>query len=161
MNLFKILRIAIWLLPLYLGYQLTHQIGVLVSMHFTYEQGEDIVANVTDFRIKQIAAQTNGYVVLDFTTSDGVHVNRRLSLPVQLAAPIQNYAAINIKYRSGASQEIVMTPTYKFHKNMVLVNIAVLFLSFFVVVLIAIWATKFANKRIRDPQEPVFTRVDV
>jgi hypothetical protein len=157
---FKILRLAIWLLPLYLGYQAAYQVTVLTSMHKTYNTGESILAEVTDFRIKQIAAQTNGFVVLDFTSADGTHVNRLLSLPVQLAAPIQNYALIDIKYRAGASQEIVMTPTYRFHKNMVLVNIAVLSLSLLVTVLIALWATRLANAKIKDPVDETFTRVD-
>jgi hypothetical protein len=158
---FKILRWAIWLLPLYLAYQLAFQSQVLHSLQQTYNTGEQIVATVEDFRIKQIASQTNGYVVLSFTTSTGETINRRLSLPVQLAAPIQNMALINIRYRSGVNQEIVMTPNYRFHRNMVIMNIGILVISTLITVLIAIWATSFANKKIKDPDEPKFQRVDV
>lgn len=158
---FKILRWAIWLLPLYVTYQLVYQSQVLYSLQQTYNTGEMIVAKVEDFRIKQIAAQTNGFVVLSFTTAAGDSVNRRLSLPVQLAAPIQNMALINIRYRDGVSQEIVMTPTFKFHRNMVIMNIGVLFISLSITFLIARWATGFANKRIADPNEPQFLRVDL
>lgn len=160
MNWYKILRVIIWALPLYLVYQTTYQGEVLVSMQKTFQEGEVISARVDDFRIKHIASQTNGYVVLDFTSGSGTHVNRRLSLPVQLAAPIQDMANINIRYREGASQEIVMIPTFKFHRNMVLVNIAVLLVSTLITFLIALWATKLSNRRIREPEEPNFVRVD-
>lgn len=158
---FKILRWGIWLLPLYLSYQFVYQSQVLYSLHQTYTTGESIVASVEEFRIKQIASQTNGYVVLNFTTAEGKVVNRKLSLPVQLAAPIQNMALINIRYREGVNQEIVMTPNYRFHRNMVVVNIGILFLSTFITILIAIQATKYANKRITGSKDPRFLRVDV
>jgi hypothetical protein len=159
--MYKILRIAIWLLPLYIGYQLGYQINVLFGMSATYTQGESILAKVEDFRIKQIAAQTNGYIVLDFITANGTHVNRLLSLPVQMAAPLMNFAIVDIKYLEGSTQEIVITATYDVHKNMIIVNIAVLTLSLMIVTMIAVWATRFANRKIQLPDEPVFTRVDI
>lgn len=158
---YKILRWAIWLLPIYLTYQLVYQSQVLFSLQQTYNTGEQIVATVEDFRIKQIASQTNGYVVLNFTTADGENINRRLSLPVQLAAPIQNMALINIRYRHGVNQEIVMTPNYRFHRNMVIMNIGILVISALITVLISCKVTTFANKKIADPDEPQFQRVDV
>jgi hypothetical protein len=158
---FKILKWAIWLLPLYLTYQLVYQSQVLYSLQQTYKTGEQIVAVVEDFRIKQIASQTNGYVVLNFSTASGETINRRLSLPVQLAAPIQNMALINIRYREGVNQEIVMTPNYRFHRNMVIVNIGILIISTLITILIARWASSFASKKIIEPDEPRFRRIDV
>ncbi|MCC5926211.1 MAG: hypothetical protein JJU41_06570 [Bacteroidetes bacterium] len=158
--MYKILRLAIWLLPLYIGYQLGYQMNVLYSMHSTYTTGEIVTARVTDFRIKQIAAQTNGFIVLDFTTSDGTHVNQLLSLPVQMAAPLMNFGMLDVRYNPSNTQDIVITATYQIHRNMVVVNIAVLTLSFMAVVLIAVWATKLANRRIKQPEDPVFVRVD-
>lgn len=157
---YKILRLAIWLLPLYLGYQLLYQANVLIGMQQTYNHGDDIIAEITDFRIKHIASQTNGYVVLRFRSKDGELVEQKLSLPVQLAAPIQNSANVSIRYMKGASQEIVMIPTYPFHQNMVLVNLAVLSISLFFTILVAIWAMKVANRRLVEPEVPIFTRVD-
>jgi hypothetical protein len=159
--MYKFLRIAIWLLPLYIGYQLGYQLTVLTGMAKTYNEGETIMATVEDFRIKQIAAQTNGYIVLDFRTSDGAQVNRLLSLPVQMAARLMNTAAVDIKYLEGSTHDIVITATYDVHKNMVIVNIAVLALSFMAVVMIAVWATRFANRKIQLPDDPVFTRIDL
>jgi hypothetical protein len=159
--MYKILRIAVWLLPLYIGYQLGYQVSVLSGMAKTYSEGESIMAQVEDFRIKQIAAQTNGYIVLDFRTSDGLHVNRLLSLPVQMAAPLMKSAIVDIRYLQGSANDIVITATYAVHKNMVIVNIAVLTLSLMVVTMIAAWATRHANRRILTPAEPVFTRIDL
>ncbi|HAC15969.1 MAG TPA: hypothetical protein DCE78_08510 [Bacteroidetes bacterium] len=158
---YKILKWAVWLLPLYLAYQLTYQTRVLFSMQDTYENGESVIADVIDFRIKQIAAQTNGYVVLRFTTADGATTEQRLSLPVQLAAPIQNSAKINIRYIKDNFQNIVMTPTFRFHRNMVIVNIGVLTVSTLITFLIAIWGAGIARKRLVEPEVPNFVRTDL
>jgi hypothetical protein len=158
---YKILKWGIWLLPLYLTYQLTYQSRVLFSMQDTYENGESIIAEVIDFKIKQIAAQTNGYVVLRFSSSDGVLTEQKLSLPVQLAAPIQNSALINIKYMKGNFQNIVMTPTFRFHRNMVIVNIGVLIVSTLITIFIANWGSGIARKRLLDPEIPNFIRTDL
>jgi hypothetical protein len=159
--MYNVLRLVIWLLPLYVGYQLGYQINVLYSMHDTYSSGEIVTARVTDFRIKQIAAQTNGYIVLDFTAADGTHIDQLLSLPVQMAAPLMNYGLLDVRYKPSNSQDIVITATYGIHRNMVVVNISVLTLSFLAVFLIAVWATRLANKRIKQPNNPVFVRVDI
>ena len=158
---YKILKWGIWLLPLYLTYQLTYQSRVLFSMQDTYENGESIIAEVIDFKIKQIAAQTNGYVVLRFSSSDGVLTEQKLSLHVQLAAPIQNSALINIKYMKGNFQNIVMTPTFRFHRNMVIVNIGVLIVSTLITIFIANWGSGIARKRLLDPEIPNFIRTDL
>lgn len=159
--MYKILRIAIWLLPLYIGYQLYYQMNVMYSLHHTYTNGEIVAATVEDFRIKQIAAQTNGFIVLDFTAADGTHVNQKLSLPVQMAAPLMSYGMLDVRYLASSSQDIVITATYDAHRNMVSVNIAILIISLTIVTLIAIWATKLANRRIASPDETVFVRIDV
>jgi hypothetical protein len=159
--IYKILKWAVWLLPLYLFYQLGYQTGVLYSMHDTYNSGTDIVAEVTDFRIKHIASQTNGYVDLKFVTTDGQTIEQRLSLPVQLAAPIQSSAQIPIKYKPENSQDIVMTPTFRFHQNMVIVNIGVLILSVFVTFLIALWGYRVCVRNLEDPDDPTFIRTDL
>lgn len=159
--IYKILKWAVWMLPLYLVYQLGYQGSVLYSMHDTYKTGADIVAEVTDFRIKHIASQTNGYVDLRFTTPDGQLIEQRLSLPVQLAAPIQSSARIPIKYKAENSQDIVMTPTFRFHQNMVIVNIGVLTLSFFVTFLIALWGYRVCSRKLSNPDDPTFIRTDV
>ncbi len=158
--MYKILKWAVWLLPLYLIYQMGYQTSVLVSMKDTYDSGTDIIAEVTDFRIKHIASQTNGYVDLKFTAPDGRLVEERLSLPVQLAAPIQSSARIPIKYKASNSQDIVMTPTFRFHQNMVIVNIGVLALSVFVTLLIALWGYRVSSRKLSDPDEPNFVRTD-
>lgn len=158
--MYHILRWAIWLLPLYVGYQLAYQVNVMYSLHNTYTTGEIIAARVTDFRIKQIAAQTNGFIVLEFTDQAGNHENRLLSLPVQMAAPLMHFGMLDIRYKPSNSHDIVITATYQIHRNMVVVNIAVLTLSFLAVLMIAVWATRLANRRIVQPDDPVFVRVD-
>ena len=157
-SMYRILRVAIWLLPLYLGYQLTYQIGVFTGLQDTYNTGEMVTATVEDFRIKQIAAQTNGYIVLDFTTADGTHVNQLLSLPVQMAAPPDGFRDLDCNVTSRKTNtNIVITATYAIHRNMVVVNMAVLTLSLFMVSAYSCVGNPTGEpKKIARPETPVF-----
>jgi hypothetical protein len=156
----KFLRILVWALPLWLGYQLFYQGTVLYGLQNTYNNGEIVSATVQDFRIKQIAAQTNGYIILDFMPSDGQHVHQKLSLPVQLAAPLMSLPVVDVRFLRSSPQPIVMTPVYRFHRNMVIVNMAVLLLSVMATTLVAIWATRWLTRKIASPDEPLFERID-
>lgn len=159
--MYKFLRVLVWILPVWLGYQLFYQGVVLYGLQQTYNNGEAVSATVQDFRIKQIAAQTNGYIILDFMPSDGQHVNQKLSLPVQLAAPLMSLPLVDIRFLRESPQPIVMTPVYRFHRNMVIVNMAVLVLSVLVTLAIAVWATRRIGRKLTSPSQPVFERTDL
>ena len=75
-----------------------------------------IAADVTDFDIKQIAAQSNGYVVITFPLPDGNQTERKLSLSIQMAQRIIDTQVIPIRYLEESWQPIVMIPTYELQK---------------------------------------------
>lgn len=162
MNYYKFLYLF-WLLPAYLLFLTGHQVGVYFSLQDTYDNGTSYTSNVVDFEIKQIASQTNGYVVLEFTRKDSTTIRRKLSLPVQLASQIMDTKIIPIRYQQGAWEDVVMMPTYDVHKKMVLINAAITLVSFIVTIFIALYAHRFANRKLsgEDPDEELkIERID-
>ena len=114
------------------------------------------------FDIKQIAAQSNGYVVLEFTTPDGELVERKLSLSVQMAQRIIDTGVIPIRYLEGSFQEIVMIPTYQLQKETSLSNLAIATIGFLILLAVSVIASRFAMKRVRfGEEELVIERVDL
>lgn len=140
------------------GYQALTYIGI----HHTYDQGESYVASVIDFDVKQIAAQTNGYVVLNFTTIDGAVVEERLALPVQFAQVIMQSELIPVRYYESSFSPIVMIPVYELQQNVIKVNIGVTTFGFIVTILISLYASRFANRRLKHGEEKLeFERMDL
>lgn len=139
----------IWLLPLYFLFQGGYQVATWYGLQNTYENGESYIARVTDFDVKQIASQTNGYVVVNFTPSDGRPVERKLSLSVQMAQLIMDSEMIPVRYKSDSFNPVVMMPTYQLQQSIVKVNIGVLAIGLVVTLLIALWASRYAIRRIR------------
>ncbi|MDX1639293.1 MAG: hypothetical protein R3281_15110 [Balneolaceae bacterium] len=151
----------IWLLPAYLLFLTIHQVLVYRGIGDTYENGQSYTAEVIEFDIKQIASQTNGYVVLDFTTREGEQVRRKLSLPVEIAGMISELAQIPVRYQEGAFEEIVMIPTYNEHRNLALSNAAISFLGLLIALGIAWISHQFATRKLREGEEKlVFERID-
>lgn len=151
----------IWLLPIYFLFQGGYQVLAYYGIHNTYDQGESYIASVTDFDVKQIAAQTNGYVVLKFTTSDGLTVEEKLALPVQFAQVIMQSELIPIRYLENSFNPIVIMPIYELQQSVIKVNIGVTSIGAIATLLISFFASKFAFRRIRDGEESLeFERVD-
>jgi hypothetical protein len=91
-------------------------------------------------------------------------VEQKLSLPVQLASQIMDIQVIPVRYKPDSYQPIVMMPTYDLHREMVLINIAVIVLSLLVTIVIAGIAHRHANKKLgqsEDERELQFERVDL
>lgn len=143
----------VWLLPAYFVFQGGYQVLIYQGTKATFESGESYLANVTDFDVKQIAAQTNGYVVLQFETADNDVVEKQLALTVQMAQVIMDSELIPIRYRAESFSPIVMMPTYDLQKTIISVNLAVSGIGLLVTLLVAIWASKFAVGRLRDGEE--------
>lgn len=143
----------IWLLPGYFLYQFGYQGAVYSGIQNTYNDGDSYVASVIDFDIKQIAAQTSGYVVLRFTTSTGEVIERKLSLPVQMAQVIMESEVIPIRYKEDSFNPIVLISTYELQQTVVKVNLAVTAIGFFVTIILSFYASRFARKRIRYGEE--------
>lgn len=140
---------AIWGLPLYFTWMLGYQWQVLQGLQKTYQDGESIIATVTDFDIKQIAAQTNGYVDLMFTPSSGEQVEQRLTLSVQMAASVMESEVVPIRYLKESFEPIVMTVTYPLHRRVVLTNMAMIGLGWLGVVILSAFVSRFAIRTSR------------
>jgi hypothetical protein len=152
----------IWILPAYLAFIIGQQVNVYRGTIDTYNNGVSLAADVMDFDVKQIAAQSNGYVVIKFVDPDGVTRQRKLSLSIQMAQKVMNTNVIPIRYKAGGFQEIVMIPTYSLQKSTSLLNAAVAFLGFLAVAFAAFLVTRFANKRaITGKPEFEIERVDL
>ena len=137
----------VWVLPSYLLFIIVQQGLVYNGTLDTYKDGESIAATVLDFDIKQIAAQSNGYVVIEFI-HEGETIERKLSLSVQMAQRIIDTSVIAIRYKKGNFQEIVMIPTYDLQKSTYLSNRGVELLGFTVLELFSVYPGQFAkNKR--------------
>ncbi|MBO6534790.1 MAG: hypothetical protein JJ966_01120 [Balneolaceae bacterium] len=137
----------LWLFPCYLAFISIQQLNVYRGTIYTYNNGESIAADVTDFDIKQIAAQSNGYVDLKFVDPEGETVERRLSLSVQMAQKIMDTAVIPIRYKEGAYQEIVMIPTYDLQRSTSFMNMIIALIGLSILSVVMIFVTKYANRR--------------
>jgi len=152
----------IWLLPAYFLYQLGYQSMTYFGLQETHEQGESYVAEVTDFDVKQIAAQTNGYVVLNFTTNDDEVIEEQLSLPVQMAQVIMESELIPIRHKSDSFKPIVMMPVYELQQSVIKVNLGVTFIGLVVTIIVAFYASRYANRKIQTGDETIeIERVDL
>lgn len=160
MNKYKLYFLA-WLLPAYLLFLVAHQGMVLYSLADTYENGSSYTAEVVDFELKQIAAQTNGYIVLRFETGNGKVVQQRLSLPVEMAGELSNIRVIPVRYLKNNFQSIVMMPTYSTQKGLILTNMAMASVGFLIALFIAWSAHRHAMNKLNNPEDEfIIERVD-
>lgn len=121
--------LLLWLIPIYLIGLGIHQFLTLNQLDQIHSKGQALQASIYDFDIKHIASQTNGYVILSFMTPDGEQHRRKLALTVQIAAKFINEAVVPIRFLPGVGSEVVMEPTYSLQRQIVLVNLAILFSS--------------------------------
>lgn len=160
MNRYKYLYLF-WLLPATFLFLILHQGSVYMGLEDTYENGNSYTAEVVEFELKQIAAQTNGYIVLRFDTQNGEEVQRRLSLPIEMAGGLQEIRVVPIRYQPDAFQEIVLMPTYETQKNLVWTNALMAFVAFLITLGIAIAAHKLVRKKLSEKEkEIVIERID-
>lgn len=143
----------IWLLPAYLLFLTVHQVSVYYGIADTYENGNSYTAEVIEFDIKQIASQTNGFVVLRFETRSGESVQQKLSLPVELAGMISELSQIPIRYQEGAFEDIVMMPTYRQHRSMTLSNAVMAFLGLLMALGVAWVSHRYAGRKLAGEEE--------
>ncbi|RNC85904.1 MAG: hypothetical protein ED557_03800 [Balneola sp.] len=151
----------IWLLPAYMLFIIIQQGFVYTGTIDTYENGQSIAADVLDFDIKQIAAQSNGYVVIRFPDPTREIQERKLSLSVQMAQRIIDTAVIPIRYKADSFQDIVMIPTYDLQKSTSLINMVIAFIGFLVLIFASFLASRYATKKLKVGEpELVIERVD-
>lgn len=126
-----------WLIPAWLLFLGLYQANVLRGLSSTHAYGVNLTAFVEEFDIKYISSQTNGYVILRFTPPGEPQRIDKLGLPVQVAAKIQDMAAIPIRYKADSSVPIVMLPTFPFQRSTMIVNLAIMTVSLLITSLIA------------------------
>lgn len=151
---------ATWFLPLFFLFHGLYQGAVYRGLDETYGSGTSYVADVLDFDVKQIAAQTNGYVVLRFESTEGT-IEEKLSLPVQMAQVIMDSEKIPVRFKADSFRPIVMIPVLELQKKVVRVNLAVVSIGFLVTLLIAWKASSYVAQRRKSGDEPlVIERID-
>lgn len=151
-----------WLIPAYLLFLGLHQVSVYYGVIDTYENGSSYTAEVVEFDLKQIAAQTNGYVVLKFHTDSGDEIQQKLSLPVEMAGELQNIKVIPVRYQKEARQNIVIMPTYSMQKNLVLTNIGMAGIGFLITFVIGFFVNRYVRKKRSEKEEElIFERIDL
>lgn len=126
-----------WLIPGWLLFLGLYQANVMRGLIDTHTDGQNLTAFVVEFDIKYISSQTNGYVILRFTPPGEAARVEKLGLPVQVAAKIQDMAAISIRYKPDSSVPIVMLPTFPFQRSTMIVNLAIMTVSLLITSLIA------------------------
>jgi hypothetical protein len=160
MNKYLLLHLF-WLMPLYLAFIVFQQLSVYNGTQKTYSDGATYNAEVVDFDIKQIAAQSNGYVVIRFTPDNGDPIQRRLSLSVQIAQQVMDQPLIPVRYLKGAYPEIVMIPAYELQRSIAMSNATFAGLGLLITALVAFFASRYAVKLNRKGAEQLLIeRVD-
>ncbi|MCW9708904.1 hypothetical protein [Fodinibius salsisoli] len=152
----------VWLIPAAFLFLCLHQTVVWYGIHDTYENGTSYTAEVVDFDIKQIAAQTNGYIILRFVDSNEQEIQRKLSLPVEMAGELRQIRVIPIRYQPGTMQEIVLMPAYSTQKNLVWSNLAMAVVALLCTLIIAIFTHRLANRKLESGNEKLeIERIDI
>lgn len=143
----------IWLLPAYFLYQIGYQSVTYLGLQDTFENGDSYISEVTDFDVKQIAAQTNGYVVIKFTTNSNEIIEEQLALPVQMAQVLMESELIPIRFKADSFKPIVLMPVYELQQSVIKVNLGVTGIGLIVTIIIALYGSRYAGRKLRDGEE--------
>lgn len=151
-----------WLIPAYLFFLVSQQALVYVGAKDTVEEGIRYEADVIDMDVKQIAAQSNGYIIIEFETDTGTRIERKMTLSIQMAQQLLTKAKVELSYRKGGYPEIVLLPTYELQVKTSLFNGAVAFLGLIVTLIFGVRVQKYSNRKSANETADDFTieRVD-
>lgn len=147
LRLYRVVHIF-WLIPFYLIFLSFHQYSVYSGMSKTAKQGEAITADVVDAKIKRIASQANGWVVLSFRDQNQVMHEQKLGLPVNIASKLMLDPTLEIRYEQSSFIPIVIMKTFEVHKNVVLINLAIAIIASLTLVFVMFIASRFAERKI-------------
>jgi len=139
-----------WLIPAYLLFLVIQQGFVYKGASITFNEGDRYTAEITDIEVKQIAAQSNGYVIINFKTKSGETIERKKTLSIQMAQQLLQSAKVEISYKPGAYPEIVLHPTYELQVKTSLFNGSVAFLGLIVTLIAGVYVQKYSNRRSVD-----------
>jgi hypothetical protein len=135
---------------MYLFFLVSQQAMVYVGAKDTVEEGIQYEADVLDMEVKQIAAQSNGYIVIAFETNSGTNIERKMTLSIQMAQQLMQSSKVELSYRKGGYPEIVLLPTYELQVKTSLFNGAVAFLGLIVTLIAGVRVQKYINRKSAD-----------
>lgn len=136
-----------WLIPSFLLFLVIQQFSVYSGAKTTYESGDVYEAQIIDFDMKQIAAQSNGYVVIEFTTNSGQKIERRMTLSIQMGQQVMQSSVLALSYKKDAYPEIVLHATYALQVKTSLFNAGVAFIGLIVTLIAGVYVQKFSNRK--------------
>lgn len=139
----------LWFIPAYLLFLSFHQFSVFSGMTRTATNGEEITATVVDAKIKRIASQANGWVIVSFQDKNQVMHEQKLGLPVNIASKLMLDPTLTVRYDQSSFIPIVIMKTYDVHKNVVLINLAIAVIATITLIIVSWLASKFAENKIR------------
>lgn len=161
MSKYRVLSL-IWIIPAYLIFLVIQQGMVYMGTQTTFAKGEQYEAEIMDLEIKQIAAQSNGFVVLRFETEDGTTIERKKTLSIQMAQQILQSPSVLISYRPNGYPEIVIHPTYAIQVKTSFYNMAVAIVGAIVMVIAAFYIQRYSNRKSKSNDDDfVIERVDL
>ena len=160
MNKYRLLHFY-WVIPAYLLFLVVQQFMVHQGAIDTYENGETYLAEVTDFEIKQIAAQSNGYIDIKFE-ANGEVIKRKMTLSIQMAQELMESANVPIRYQPDAFQDIVLYPTFQIQKSTSLFNMSVAGFGLIVTLISGFFVHRYIRTKVSDENDEKFEieRVD-
>lgn len=136
-----------WLIPSFLLFLIVQQLSVYSGAKATYENGDVYEAQIIDFDMKQIAAQSNGYVIIVFTTNSGQTIERKMTLSIQMGQMIMESSVLNLSYQKNAYPEIVLHATYALQVKTSLFNAGVAFIGLIVTLITGVYVQRFSNRK--------------
>jgi len=152
-----------WLIPAYLIFLVGQQALVNIGAKTTFDEGELYEADILDMEVKQIAAQSNGYVIIAFETNSGSKIERKMTLSIQMAQKLMEIAKVQLSYRKGGYPEIVLHPTYELQVKTSFFNAAVALIGLVVTITTGVYVQRYSNRKSADETADDFNieRVDV
>jgi hypothetical protein len=160
MNRYRFLY-AYWFIPTWLLFLAVQQIMVHQGAMDTFKNGTTYIAEITDFDLKQMGAQSNGYVDIRFV-ADGEVIQRRMSLSVQMAQKLMEAPNIPIRYQKGARQDIVLYPTYEIQRDTSFYNMTIAVVGLIITAILGLYVNRYVKRKSATPDDEKFiiNRVD-
>ena len=142
-----------WIIPAYLAFLSFQQGMVHFGSKITFENGDRYIVEVLDMQMKQIAAQSNGFVIFKFTTPEDDVITKKMTLTIQMAQQIMKVSEIPIRYRKGGYPEIVLEPTYDIQYATSLYNMWVAIAALISTIIAALMIQRFSNAKSKTGTE--------
>jgi hypothetical protein len=115
----------LWIVPVILFGLMVHQAWVVYSVTQTWNDGKAATAEIVDYEMKEMAAQTHGIMTLRIPLPDGHSIEETLSMPAMLATQVRNTEQLEVRVRPGRSQQIVVAELMRTQRRMAMINVII------------------------------------